>query len=240
MAGHNKWSKIKRQKAVTDARRSKVWAVITRDIMVAVRDAGPDPTMNARLALAVQKAKRENMPKDNIERAIKRGSGEIEGNNYKECVYEGYSAHGVAVIVDALTDNTNRTVAAVRSIFTKQGGSLAKNGSVAYLFDRKGLLQVPAQDADELAIFELAIEAGADDMEHEGDTLIITTPVEQFDAVQTAFQEAGIDTEDARLVRLPMSTVGLTPDQVRQTDVLVAKLEDHPDVQEVFTNVGES
>ena len=239
MAGHNKWSKIKRQKAVTDARRSKVWAVITRDIMVAVRDGGPDPGMNARLALAVQKAKRENMPKDNIERAIRRGSGEIEGNNYKECVYEGYSAHGVAIMVDALTDNTNRTVADVRSIFSKNGGSLASSGSVAYLFDRKGVLQIPVRGQDELTIFELAIEAGADDMEKEGDSFMVITPTDQFDTVQTAFQQAGIAADDARLVRLPQSTVELTPDQVRQTEALVLKLEDHPDVQEVFTNLDQ-
>lgn len=240
MAGHNKWSKIKRQKAVTDARRSKAWAVITRDIMVAVRDGGPDPGMNARLALAVQKAKRENMPKDNIERAIKRGSGEIEGKDYKECVYEGYSTHGVAIIVDALTDNTNRTVADVRSVFTKSGGSLAKNGSVAYLFDRKGILQVPARGQDELTLFELAIDAGADDMETDSDTFVVTTPVAMFDAVQTAFQQAGIETEDARLVRLPVSTVTLTADKVRQTEALVLKLEDLQDVQEVFTNLAPS
>ncbi|MDE2732164.1 MAG: YebC/PmpR family DNA-binding transcriptional regulator [Bacteroidota bacterium] len=239
MAGHNKWSKIKRQKAVMDARRSKVWAVITRDIMVAVRDGGPDPGMNARLALAVQKGKRENMPKDNIERAIRRGSGEIEGNNYKECVYEGYSAQGVAIMVDALTDNTNRTVADVRSIFSKSGGSLASSGSVAYQFDRKGILQIPVAGHDELTIFELAIEAGAEDMENEGDSFMVITPVEQLDAVQTAFRQAGITADDVRLVRLPQSTVELTPDQVRQTESLVLKLEDHPDVQEVFTNLGQ-
>ena len=240
MAGHNKWSKIKRQKAVTDQRRSKVWAVITRDIMVAVRDGGADPGMNSRLALAVQKAKRENMPKDNIERAIRRGSGEIEGQDYKECVYEGYSSHGVAVIVDALTDNTNRTVADVRSIFTKSGGSLAKNGSVAYLFDRKGMLQVPVHGQDELALFELAIDAGADDVETEDEMFIVTTPVEEFDSVQAAFRSAGIDPEDARLVRLPVSMVALSPAQIRQTEALVAKLEDHQDVQEVFTNVAQA
>ena len=130
MAGHNKWSKVKRQKAVTDSRRSKVWAVITRDIMVAAREGGKDPDMNARLVLAIQKAKGKNMPKENIERAIKRGVGEIEGQDYKECTYEGYSAQGVAVMVDALTDNTNRTVAEVRSVFSKSGGNLAKSGSI--------------------------------------------------------------------------------------------------------------
>ena len=238
MAGHNKWSKIKRQKAVSDSRRSKVWAVITRDIMIASRDGGTDPSMNARLALAVQKAKRENMPKENIARAIKRGAGEIEGQDYKECVYEGYSAYGVAVIVDVLTDNTNRAVAGVRSIFTKSGGSLAKSGSVAYLFDRKGIIQVPVEGHDEWELFEVAIDAGAEDVEQEEDAFIVTTPVEMFDAMQTHFQEVGIEIDNARLVRMPVSTVTLSPDQVRQTQVLVTKLEDHQDVQEVFTNLS--
>ena len=225
MAGHNKWSKIKRQKAVTDSRRSKVWAVLTRDIMVAAREGGKDPGMNARLALAVQKAKRENMPKDNIGRAIYRGAGEIEGQDYKECVYEGYSAHGVAVIVDALTDNTNRTVAAIRSIFSKSGGRLAKSGSVAYLFDRKGIIQVGAEGQDELELFELAVEHGAEDVELDEGTFMITTPIDMFDMVQVQLQAAGIEVEDARLVRLPTSTMKLSPDQVRQ-------------MQEVFTNLA--
>ncbi len=237
MAGHNKWSKIKRQKAVTDSRRSKVWAVITRDIMVAAREGGKDPGLNARLALAIQKAKRENMPKDNIERAIKRGAGEIEGQDYRECVYEGYSAHGVAVMVDALTDNTNRTVADVRSIFAKNGGSLAKSGSVAYLFDRKGIIQIAAAGLDELELFELVVEAGAEDLEIDEGSFMVTTSIDSFDKVQAQLQDAGIDAEEARLVRIPVSTVELSEGQIRQTQMLIARLEDQQDVQEVFTNM---
>ncbi|MCY3629382.1 MAG: YebC/PmpR family DNA-binding transcriptional regulator [Bacteroidota bacterium] len=237
MAGHNKWSKVKRQKAVTDSRRSKVWAVITRDIMVAAREGGKDPDMNARLALAIQKAKGKNMPKENIERAIKRGVGEIEGQDYKECTYEGYSAQGVAIMVDALTDNTNRTVAEVRSVFSKSGGNLAKSGSVAYLFDRKGLIQIRSDAIDELELFELAADSGAEDIEEDGDIFVVVTPVEAFETVQTKISAAGVEIEESRLVRTPMTTVQKLPDQVRQIEALVAKLEDLQDVQEVFTNL---
>ncbi len=237
MAGHNKWSKVKRQKAVTDSRRSKVWAVITRDIMVAAREGGKDPLMNARLSLAIQKAKSKNMPKENIERAIKRGVGEIEGQDYKECIYEGYSSHGVAIMVDALTDNTNRTVAEVRSVFSKHGGSLSKSGSVAYLFERRGLIQIPASVIDELELLELVADAGAENVEEEDGVYAVITPVEAFEAVQVKLTNAGIKVEESRLVHIPMTTVQKVPDQVRQTDALVSKLEDLQDVQEVFTNL---
>ena len=240
MAGHNKWSKIKRQKAVTDSRRSKVWAVIARDIMVAAREGGKDPAMNARLALAVQKAKRENMPKDNIERAILRGAGEVEGQDYKECVYEGYSASGVAIIVDALTDNTNRTVAALRSQFSKTGGSLAKAGSVAYLFERKGVIQISRKGRDELTIFELVVDAGAEDMEQDGDQFMITTAAEALDAVHASLEQSGIACEESRLVRLPVTTIEQSEKEARRVQDLVARLEELPDVQEVFTNLAES
>lgn len=237
MAGHNKWSKVKRQKAVTDSRRSKAWAVITRDIMVAAREGGKDPTMNARLALAIQKAKGKNMPKDNIERAIKRGAGEIEGQDYKECTYEGYTAQGVAVMIDALTDNTNRTVAEVRSVFSRNGGSMAKSGSVAYLFERKGYIQIPAHMIDELELLELVVDAGAEDVESMDEMYAVITPVEVFESVQAILTEAGITVDDSRLVRIPMTTVEKPPDQIYQTHALVEKLDDLQDVQEVFTNL---
>ncbi len=237
MAGHNKWSKVKRQKAVTDSRRSKAWAVLTRDIMVAAREGGKDPHMNARLGLAIQKAKGKNMPKENIERAIKRGVGEIEGQDYKECVYEGYTSHGVAIMVDALTDNTNRTVAEVRSLFSKHGGRLAKSGSVAYLFERRGLIQIPSTEIDELDLLELVADAGAEDVEEEEGMYTVITPVEAFEAVQVTLTKAKIKMEESRLVRIPMTTVQKTSDQVRQTDGLVLKLEDLQDIQEVFTNL---
>ena len=240
MAGHNKWSKIKRQKAATDSKRSKIWARISRDITVAAREGGGDPSMNARLALAVEKAKGENMPKDNIERAIKRGTGEIEGQEYEEGTYEGYAPGGVAVFIETLTDNTNRTVADLRSFFSKAGGSLGKTGTVAYLFERKGVLQISTAGQDEMDLFELVVDAGAEDLEQDEDTFMVTTSVEAFDAVQTALHEAGVPVADASLVRLPTTTVKLDPDKARKLLGFVEKLEDHQDVQAVYTTLDDS
>ena len=240
MAGHNKWSKIKRQKAVTDSRRSKVWARISRDITVAAREGGGDPSMNARLALAVEKAKGENMPKDNIERAIKRGTGEIEGQDYEELTYEGYAPGGVALLVEALTDNTNRTVADLRSLFTKAGGSLGKTGTVAYLFDRKGVLEIPADGLDEMDLFDLVVEAGAEDLEQHDDAFMVTTSIEDFDAVQTALHDANISVAEARLVRLPTTTVKLDADHARKIAGFIEKIEDHQDVQAVYSTLDDS
>lgn len=238
MAGHNKWSKIKRQKAATDSKRSKAWARVSRDITVAARDGGGDMSMNARLALAVQKAKAENMPKDNIERAIKRGTGEIEGQDYEEHAYEGYTALGVAVFIEALTDNTNRTVAALRSMFAKAGGSLGKSGTVAYLFERKGVIQVAAQGHSEMTLFELAVEAGAEDLELDDDVYMITTDVASFDAVRSGLEEAGISPTDARLVRLPHTIVTLDKEKTQRTFGFLDQLEEHQDVQAVYSNLG--
>ena len=240
MAGHNKWSKIKRQKAVTDSRRSKVWARISREITVAARESGGDPSMNARLALAVDKAKGENMPKDNIERAIKRGTGEIEGQDYEEGTYEGYAPGGVAVFIETLTDNTNRTVADLRSYFNKAGGSLGKTGTVAYLFDRKGVIQIETAGQDEMDLFELVVEAGAEDLEQDDDMFMVTTSVEAFGEVETALHEAGIPVADASLVRIPTTTVKLSPDQARKILNFIEKLDDHQDVQAVYTTLDDA
>ena len=237
MAGHNKWSKIKRQKAVTDIRRSKVWARISRDITLAAREGGGDPGMNAKLALVVQKAKGENMPKDNIERAIKRGTGEIEGQDYEEHTYEGYAAGGVAILVEALTDNTNRTVAALRSLFSKHGGSLGKAGTVAYLFDRKGVIQIPSAAHDEMELFELVAEAGAEDLEEDEGMYMVTTSVETFDEVQTEIVRAGIRPVEAGLVRLPKTTVGAEEALAARTRTFIERLEEHQDVQAVYSNL---
>jgi YebC/PmpR family DNA-binding regulatory protein len=239
MSGHSKWSKIKRQKAATDSKRSKVWARLTRDITVAAREGGGDPSMNPRLALAVEKGKAENMPKDNIERAIKRGTGEIEGQDYEEGSYEGYAPGGVAVFIETLTDNSNRTVADLRSLFNKAGGSLGKAGSVAYLFDRKGLIEISTEDQDEMDLFERVVEAGAEDLEQDEDTFMVTTSVEAFDAVQTALEDAGVPVADARLVRLPTTTMKLDPDQARKILSFVERIEDHQDVQAVYTTLAD-
>ncbi len=237
MAGHNKWSKIKRQKAKADKRKSKIWARLSRDITVAAREGGGDPEMNAALAVTMEKAKGENMPKDNIERAVKRGTGEIEGEDYEEVTYEGYGAHGIAVFVESLTDNTNRTVADLRNIFGKAGGSLGKPGSVGYLFERKGVIEVRAADHDELDLFEIVAEAGAEDMQRDDETFVITTPVEQFDVVVSALRTGGIEIEEAGLIREPTTTVTLPERDVRKVMRLIDQLEDHPDVQAVFTTL---
>ncbi len=237
MSGHNKWSKIKRQKAVSDARKSKSWARITRDIMVAAREGGGDPGMNAKLALAVDKAKGENMPKDNIDRAIKRGTGEIQGADYEEVVYEGYAAGGVAVLVEALTDNTNRTVADLRHLFSRAGGSLGTSGSVAFQFERKGEFMIPAGGRDEMSLFELAAEAGADDLREEDGAFIVTTSVEQFGPVLAALKQAGIEPEEANLIRIPTTTVTAGPEEARKVARLIEALEENQDVQNVYTTL---
>ncbi len=237
MAGHNKWSKVKHKKAVTDARKSRLWARITREITVAAREGGGDPSANPRLALAIEKAKAENMPKENIERAIKRGTGEIEGENYEEVTYEGYAPGGVAVFIEAMTDNTNRTVAELRHLFSKAGGSLGTPGSVAYLFERKGIIEVAADGLDELELFELVAEAGAEDLQQEEDRFIITTPVESFAAVRNALIQAGIQPREASLERIPTTTVKVSPEEAVKVARLLDILEDHQDVQAVYSTL---
>ena len=236
MAGHNKWSKIKRKKGVADARRSKLWARITRDMMIAAREGGGDPDMNPRLALAVDKAKAENMPKDNIERAIKRGTGEIQGADYEEMTYEGYGPGGVAIFVECLSDNTNRTVADVRHAFSKHGGNLGTTGSVGYLFERKGMIEIDApQEEDDL--FMLVAEAGAEDLKREDGSFVVTTPVDTFGAVSEAVEAAGITPAEAGLVRIPTTTTALAADDAAKVMRLVDALEELQDVQDVYTTL---
>ena len=237
MAGHSKWSKIKRAKAVTDSRRSKSWARVARDIMVAAREGGGDPGMNPRLALAVDKAKSENMPKENVERAIKRGIGEIEGQDYVEMSYEGYGPGGVAVFVEALTDNTNRTVADLRHMFSKAGGSLGQSGSVGFLFERAGIIEVASAGNDELSLFELVAEAGADDLSKEDDVFVVRTSVEAYGAVQEALSSAGVEVGEASLQRFPTTTISLDADGARKVARLIEKLEEHQDVQAVYSTM---
>ncbi len=237
MAGHNKWSKIKRQKAVTDAKKSKAWARITRDIMVAAKEGGGDIGMNAKLALAVEKGKSENMPKDNIERAIKRGTGEIAGADYEEVNYEGYGPNGVAIYVEALTDNTNRTVADVRHLFSKHGGSMGQSGSVGYLFDHKGMIEIPAGDHDEMELLELVAEAGADDLANEDGSFVVTMPVENFGAVHAALQNANVEIEEANLTRIATTTVKLEPDAAKRIVKLLDLIEELSDVQAVYSTL---
>ena len=246
MAGHNKWSKIKRKKAGNDAKRSKIWARITRDIMIAARDGGGDPGMNARLALAVDKAKAENMPKDNIERAIKRGTGEIAGADYEELVYEGYAPGGVAVLIEALTDNTNRTVADVRSLFSKAGGNLGTSGSVAYLFEQRAAFEVPDAGLSEDDLFLLVADAGAEGLRHEpaaadgeeaAGAFVIEAPVEAFGDVQAALADAGIEPAEAALQQIPTTTVALDAADAARVLRLLDALDDHADIQAVYSTL---
>lgn len=237
MSGHSKWSKIKRKKGANDAKRSKVWARITRDLMIAAREGGGNPDMNARLALAIDKAKAENMPKDNIDRAIKRGTGEIEGADYVEATYEGYGPHGVAFFVEVLTDNTNRSVADIRHLFSKMGGNLGTSGSVAFQFDRKGLIEIPVTALSEADLFDLVADAGAEDLESDEDVYTITTSVESFGPVMSALNDAGIEPETAGLIRVPTATTALPSDEASKVLRLMEMLEDHQDVQAVFTTL---
>jgi YebC/PmpR family DNA-binding regulatory protein len=242
MAGHNKWSKIKRKKGVADARRSKVWARLTRDIMMAARDGGGAADMNARLALAVDKAKAENMPKDTIERAVKRGTGEIAGADYEEMAFEGYAPGGVAVFVDVLTDNLNRTVADLRSLFSKAGGNLGTTGSVAFLFEQKAFFEIPAAalapaGLDEDGLFLLAADAGAEDLRREDELFLVEAPVEAFGAVQAALAGAGVAPADAGLHRIPTTATALEPDATLRVLRLLDAIDDHPDVQAVTSTL---
>jgi len=237
MSGHNKWSKIKRKKGATDAKRSKIWARITRDLMIAARDGGGDVGMNPKLSLAVDKAKAENMPKDNIERAIKRGTGEVEGVFYEEVTFEGYGPGGVAVFVEVLTDNNNRSVADIRHVFSKYGGNLGTSGSVAYQFERKGIIDIPAEGLDEMELFDVVAEAGAEDLESEGDSFMVTVPAESFGDVQAALQSSNISVREANLEHIATTTVSLPAEEAKKVVKLIDALEELDDVQAVFTTL---
>jgi len=239
MAGHNKWSQIKRKKGALDAKRSKLFTKLIKEITVAAKEGGPDPDGNPRLRLAIQLSKAANMPKDNIERAIKKGEG-VEGD-YSEVNYEGYASNGVAVFVECLTDNINRTVQNLRTIFNKGNGSLGTSGSVEFLFDRKGVfvikrnLEHPA-DADELML-ELA-DGGAQEVEFEDDYITVYSSMEDFGAMQKKIEELHLPLESAELQRLPQTTVTAEgPEAVRRILRLLDALEDDDDVQKVYHNL---
>ncbi len=236
MSGHSKWASIKHQKGVADARRGQLFTKLTREIIVAVREGGSNPESNFRLRLAVQKARDSNMPTDNIERAIKRGSGELGGAILVELVLEGYGPSGIAIMVEALTDNRNRTVQEVRNAFTKSGGSLGENGCVSWIFDAKGLITVKATglDADELALN--AIDAGADDVKVEGGYVEIYTRPEDMLAVRATLEEKNIPIDSAELAKLPKTVVQLDDKAALQTLKLLDKLEEFDEVQRVSSN----
>ena len=236
MAGHSKWANIRFRKGAQDAKRGKIFTRLIREITIAARMAGGDPAANPRLRTAIDKALGQNMPKDNIERAIKRGTGELEGVNYEEVRYEGYGPGGVAVLVECTTDNKNRTVSEVRHAFTKNGGNLGTDGSVAYLFNALGILGYPA-GSDEDAIMEAALEAGAEDVVTDDDGAIeVQTSLEDFEAVRDAMVSAGLEPEMAELTQRASTDISLNTDDGEKMLKLLDMLEELDDVQNVFSN----
>ncbi|MCB0881222.1 MAG: YebC/PmpR family DNA-binding transcriptional regulator [Thermoleophilia bacterium] len=236
MSGHSKWATIKRKKGAADAKRGQLFSKLSRAIIVAAKEGGADPDANASLAAAIQKARDNSMPKDNIDRAIQRGAGSGEGESYEQIVYEGYGPGGVAVLLNILTDNKNRTAADVRHIFTKHGGSLSTSGTVAWQFERKGVITVDAEGADEDAIMEAALEGGADDVQLDGDAWQITTEPADFTAVRQSVEAAGFALTSADLTMIAQNTVAPDEGDARRLLKLIDALEDNDDVQDVYAN----
>ena len=235
MSGHNKWSTIKHKKGAADAKRGKVFTKIIKELTVAAKMGGADPDANPRLRTAIDKAKSENMPKDNIERAVKKGSGGLDGVNYEETTYEGYGPGGVAVLVEVMTDNRNRTVSDVRSIFSKCNGNMGEAGCVAWLFDKKGLI-VYSKDIDFDSLFEAALEVGADDVSAEEGQIEVVTDPSTFIEVREALEKAGFKYESAEVTMIPQTMVKLDGKQAESMLKLMDRLEDNDDVQNVYAN----
>ena len=236
MSGHSKWSTIKRKKGAADAKRGKMFTKLIKEITIAAKEGGGDPGANPRLRLAVDNAKAANMPADNIERAIKKATGELEGVTFHEFTYEGYGPSGVAVMVEVATDNKNRTVAAVRHIFSKYNGSLGENGSVAWMFDRKGIITLPAQDKTEDDIMDIVLEAGAEDLQAEDEFFEIQTELESFDSVRKALLAEELQVENASLQWIAKNVVKVTGEDAEKVIKLIDALEENDDVQNVFSN----
>ena len=236
MSGHSKWSTIKRKKGAADAKRGKIFTKLIREIATAARIGGGDPESNPRLRLVIDKAKGSNMPKDNIQRAIQKGVGGVEGESYEEMVYEGYGPGGTAILIEALTDNKNRTVSDVRHVLTKNGGNLGANGCVAYLFQKRGLLQFPTAGLDADVLMEAALEAGADDiLEAEGSLEVVTTSAD-FSRIQDELEALGFVSAESSVTMEPSTTVALAGQEAEQMMRLADSLEDLDDVQNFFAN----
>ncbi len=236
MAGHSKWKQIKRKKAVTDARRASSWTKVIREITVAAKSGGGDPAGNPRLRTAIDAAKAVNMPNENIERAIKKGTGELEGSTYEELTYEGYGPGGAAVFIEVTTDNANRTVAEIRHAFSRNGGNLGASNSVGWMFDRKGQIYLDATRNEEDSTLEAALEAGAEDFAREGDQYVVTTTPATFHAVQDALRARGLQVESAELAMVPKNTVKVEGADAERILRLVEVLEELDDVSKVFSN----
>ncbi len=236
MSGHSKWHSIKHKKASADAKRGKLFTRLIKEISVAARLGGGDLEANPRLRAAVQSAKDANMPQNNIKRAIMKGTGDLPGQSYESISYEGYGPGGVAVLVEVLTDNKNRTVAELRNIFSKQGGSLAETGSVQWIFERKGYILVDSEKASEEQLLEVALEAGAEDLQTEGHTFAVYTSMEDFEAVKKGLESAGIAIESAALTMIPQTEVQLASKQAEQMLRLMDALDDLEDVANMYAN----
>ena len=236
MSGHSKWATIKHKKAATDAKRGKIFTTIIKEITIAAREGGGDPESNPRLRQAIANAKSANMPSDNITRAIKKGTGELPGVNYEETIYEGYGPAGVAIMMVCLTDNKKRTVANIRHLITKYGGNLGENGSVSWMFDKKGQITLKANSVDEEKVFEDALEVGAEDFEVDGDFIIISTDPSDIMSVLDALEEKGYEVESANIDMVPKNLQNVDSDKEQSVITLLEALEDHDDIKAVFTN----
>ncbi|MCJ7737022.1 MAG: YebC/PmpR family DNA-binding transcriptional regulator [Anaerolineae bacterium] len=237
MSGHSKWSTIKHKKAATDAKRGKMFTRLGREIVIAARQGGGNMDTNFNLRLAIEKAKRANMPKDNIDRAIKRGTGELKGVELTEVTYEGYAPNGVAVIVQGLTDNKNRTVAEIRRALTRQGGNLAESGAVAWQFNRKGYIAISPAGLDPDSIFEIAVEGGADDVEFGDDLVEVYVEPENFQIVRQVLEDANIEVDTAEISMIPTMLMQLDAKATIQVMKVIEALEDIDDVQQVYSNL---
>ena len=238
MSGHSHWATIKHKKGAIDAKRGKLWSKLSRAIIIAARHGGGDPTMNLKLRYAIDKARAVSMPKDNIERAIKRGTGEVEGLIFEEITYEGFGPGGTAVMVDVVTDNRNRTAGEIRKIFEKSGGHMGSAGCVAYLFERKGLFGVSAQGTDEDTLMGIALDAGADDLKRSGDTFDLTCDPAAFGQVRAALEQNHLTTGNAEITQLAKVPVDADVEAAKKVLRLMEALDDHDDVQNVYTNLN--
>ncbi len=236
MAGHSKWANIKHRKGAQDAKRGKLWSKIAKIIIVAAKNGGGDPATNLSLRYAIDKAKDANMPKDNIEKAIKKGTGDVEGITFEEILYEGYGPSGTAVMCEVLTDNRNRTAGEIRKIFDLSGGSLGATGCVSWMFSKKGMIAVPVEGNDEEKVMDIALEAGAEDFAVEGDIFEITTDAESYSDVKQALVDAGIEVQMSDISQVASNTVVLGEDDAKKVLKLMDMLDDHDDVQAAHSN----
>lgn len=237
MSGHSKWATTKRHKAAVDAKRGKIFSSISKDLTLAAKDGGGDPTTNARLRMLIQKAKQANMPADNVDRAIKKGTGELPGVVYEQLLYEGYGPGGIGIIVEVTTDNKNRAASDVRSTFTKNGGNLATPGALQFSFTKQGQFIISSDKTSEDALMEIVLDAGAEDIKNNGDHFEILCPVSAFTSVEEALENAKIEPDDANLAWIPNSTTSITdPEIAKKLIKLTDALEDLEDVQNVYSN----